>query len=479
MDRTDMDRRQFLKCGAVGVGAITVAAGGEEKSMVASTSNIGAGRVENWAGNISYVPKSVEFPRSLAALQLAVANSKKVRVIGSVHSFNAFTETADTVISLDNLNRVLSVDVEQKLVKVEGGCKLALLTQALESRDLCLPSLGDIDEQTVGGLVSTGTHGTGMQWGSFSDSTVLAGLDLVLADGSLLSLNDDGVEIEFLKAARLALGGLGVVYSVTFRCEPAHNLELKSKVVSLSEALSVESYQKNDHYEFFHFPFTKKCQIITRNKTDLPLTKNRFGQWFNNVVMENLVLGSLLEASAMRPRSIRKVMALITRLAGSERYVAGSAKVMSSKRFVKFYEMEYCLPIDKASEALQALAETAERFAKGTEPFYQSFPTEVRFIRGDQGNLLTPTIGRDSVYIAVQSHKAFGNGYPAFFKAAEDIFRSLDGRPHWAKLFYRNPITLYENAERFVSVRNELDPSGKFLNKLFTKMLAGEPYPFS
>ena len=82
--------------------------------------------------------------------------------------------------------------------------------------------MGDIDEQTVAGAISTGTHGTGGQRASLSAQ--VSGLELVTGKGELLRA-DAEENPDVLDVARLGLGALGILTSVTFDVEPMFTLE--------------------------------------------------------------------------------------------------------------------------------------------------------------------------------------------------------------------------------------------------------------
>ncbi len=63
----------------------------------------------NWAGNIDYAARSLHFPRSLAELQDIVRGARKIRAIGSRHSFNRISDTDAALVSLTHMNRVIGI----------------------------------------------------------------------------------------------------------------------------------------------------------------------------------------------------------------------------------------------------------------------------------------------------------------------------------------------------------------------------------
>src|SRR5207245_398201 len=81
-------------------------------------------------------------------------------------------------------------------------------------------------EESIAGAISTGTHGTGLRFGSLS--TQIVGMNLVTAEGRLLQISLDQ-QPELMAAARVSLGALGVITQVTIQCVQAFNLFLQAE----------------------------------------------------------------------------------------------------------------------------------------------------------------------------------------------------------------------------------------------------------
>lgn len=103
------------------------------------------------------------------------------------------------MLRMDRLDRVLEVDREAGLVKVEAGIGLRALSEAIWGYGMALESLGDIDRQTISGAISTATHGTGGRFRNLS--TLVEAVELVLPDGTLLDVSADS-ESELLPRPR-------------------------------------------------------------------------------------------------------------------------------------------------------------------------------------------------------------------------------------------------------------------------------------
>src|SRR5215208_1605391 len=119
----------------------------------------------NWARNARCEPAVIERPGSraevIAAVGRAAAAGRTVRVAGSGHSFTDGVLTDGTLLSLSRMGRLLDVDPESGLARVEAGITLDELSRALHLHGLALPNLGDIDVQSLAGAIATATHGTG------------------------------------------------------------------------------------------------------------------------------------------------------------------------------------------------------------------------------------------------------------------------------------------------------------------------------
>src|SRR5919201_2492219 len=227
----------------------------------------------NWTGDQRCSPALVERPRTLDELVRAVSGAGErgltVHVAGSGHSFTEAALTDGAMLRIEALNRVLDADRDSGLVKVEAGISLRDLSAVLWERGLAMENLGDIDRQTLAGAISTATHGTGAGFRNLSAQA--EALELVLGDGSLLEVSEQS-DGDAYRAARVGLGALGLIYSVTLRAVPAFTLHRVDSPRPLQETLASldDLVARNDHFEFFVFPYTDQALTIERNRVDEP-----------------------------------------------------------------------------------------------------------------------------------------------------------------------------------------------------------------
>lgn len=425
----------------------------------------------NWAGNQQCAPVRIERPRSEADLvrivREAAAAGERVKVVGAGHSFTGIALTDGRLLRLDDYRRLLAVDRERCLVTVEAGIRIGQLNEELDARGLALPNLGDIAYQSIAGAIATATHGTGRALGGIA--TQVVGMRLVAGDGAVVECSADQ-EPEVFRAARVGLGALGIVSTVTLLCVPAfrlHAIEEPMRVDAVLAALD-EHVEGNDHFEFFWVPHTGWALTKRNNRTDAPpAPRGRWQEFRDDILMSNVAFGALCRLGRLRPSLIPRLSKMVPSV-GRVEYVDKGYRVFASPRMVRFYEMEYAIPREACAEALNRLRDYVDRSGLRI-----SFPVEVRFTAGDDCSLST-AFGRESCYIAVHVYQ--GMHYQQYFEAVEGIMNGYGGRPHWGKLHFQTAETLaprYPEWEQFCRVRARLDPDGRFTNAYLDRVLGG------
>ena len=423
----------------------------------------------NWAGNQLSKPVRIERPSSesevVEIVLRAVAEHLRVKVVGSGHSFTGIAVPDEVMIDLAQMNRVVNVDHVGGVITVQAGIVLSDLNAYLESHKLSMPNLGDVTYQTLAGAVSTSTHGTGLQRTGLAAQ--IRAFKLVTSSGEVLTC-DPVHNAEIFHCGRVSLGALGVITEVTLNVVPAFNLRAVEQPMRISHVLDnfAQLIQENDFFEFYWVPHTKwaltKANNVSMDAIDSP---GRFATWYNKMFMENYAFGLLCRVGRLFPKLIPK-LATILPSSGRVEYVNVSHRIFSSKRLVKFYEMEYSITLDSLVPALREVMQMVE-----DRGFLISFPVEVRCTGGDDIPLSTST-GRRSAYIAVHMFK--GCEYTEYFAAVETILRKHEGRPHWGKIHNLDASdisSLYPEYQRFIEVRNQLDPEGVFTNDYLRRVL--------
>ncbi|MFF0648757.1 D-arabinono-1,4-lactone oxidase [Streptomyces tendae] len=428
------------------------------------------GTWRNWGGNITARPAREVAPASVDeladAVRRAAEDGLRIKAVGTGHSFTSIAATDGVLIRPQLLTGIRGVDRDAMTVTVEAGTPLKRLNMALAREGLSLTNMGDIMEQTVSGATSTGTHGTGRD--SASIAAQIRGLELVTADGSVLTCSADE-NPEVFAAARIGLGALGVVTAITFAVEPVFLLTAREEPMPFDRVLADFDalWSENEHFEFYWFPHTNSTNTKRNNRSAGPERPvGRFKGWLDDEFLSNGLFQGVNWVGRAAPATIPSIARISSRALSARTYTDTPYKVFTSPRRVRFVEMEYAVPRGAVVEALRELRAMVDR-----SRLRISFPVEVRTAPADDITLSTAS-GRDSAYIAV--HMFRGTPYQAYFTAAERIFTAHEGRPHWGKVHTRDAEYLsrvYPRFGEFTALRDRLDPERRFQNDYLRRVL--------
>ncbi|MEV5518049.1 D-arabinono-1,4-lactone oxidase [Streptomyces flaveolus] len=424
----------------------------------------------NWGGNVSARPTQEVAPASVdelaEAVRRAAEDGLRVKAVGTGHSFTSIAATDGVLIRPHLLTGIRRIDRDAMTVTVEAGTPLKRLNVALAREGLSLTNMGDIMEQTVSGATSTGTHGTGRD--SASIAAQIKGLELVTADGSVLTCSDKE-NPEVFAAARIGLGALGVVTAITFAVEPVFLLTAREEPMPFERVLADfdELWAENEHFEFYWFPHTGSTNTKRNNRSAGPAQPvGRLQGWFDDEFLSNGVFQAANWVGRAVPATIPAIARISSKALSARTYTDIPYEVFTSPRRVRFVEMEYAVPREAVVETLRELKAMVDRSGLRI-----SFPVEVRTAPADDITLSTAS-GRDSAYIAV--HMFRGTPYRSYFTAAERIFTAHEGRPHWGKVHTRDAeyfAGVYPRFGEFTALRDRLDPDRRFQNDYLRRVL--------
>lgn len=405
----------------------------------------------NWSGSVRAEPAQLAQPKSLAELQDLVRGAGKVRVVGAGHSFTPLCETDGLLLNLSELEGDV-VAPDRKTVTAPAGWSLKRLTRAMWDEGLSLPNQGDVNPQSLAGAIGTGTHGTGRDLGSLS--TLVQGVRSVAADGSVVEASR-AQNPDLFQGQRLSLGLFGVITAATIDVLPAYRLE--ERVEKKPLAWVYENFddlaQRHRHAEFFVFPYADEAIVKTLHPIEAEDTPR--GKPSN----EEDIFRFCCDMTRAFPFLAGPIQRFMTGASGDVHKVGPAYRIFPSTRNVRFEEMEYELPREAGLPALKA---AIAWIRKGRRPV--AFPFEFRWAAGDDIWISPFNKGPGA---SISMHQYAKMPWREVFAAAEPIFRSHGGRPHWGKRHFLSRAdvdALYPAVERFRAARRATDPGGKFLN---------------
>lgn len=408
----------------------------------------------NWSGFRSCYPEARATPESLDELVSVMKAARGgVRPVGSSHSFSELVPTDGTLLSLRNFSGVLSHDPAALTATIGAGTRLADLGEPLDAIGQALPNMPDIDWQTLGGALATGTHGTGQSMGALH--SFVKSFQLVTPRGEVLECSREK-NPEVFDAGRVSLGALGAITQYTLQNVKPFLARKRSWSLPLEEFYASYDELAAKHYSLdcYLIPQAGRAAVIAIDPTTEagpPRAPNRD---------DDLVNAMRIGRDWLWPGARHALLDMFMARAAPTDETEPSWKMFPTPRNIRFNEMEYHLPREALLPTLRKVKEVVD--VKHPEIF---FVIEVRVVKGDDAWLSPFYQHETSGSIAVHQYY---KEYPLdYFADVEPLYQDVGGRPHWGKMNTLDGATLaarYPKWKDFLAVREHLDPEGKMLN---------------
>ncbi|HZG57239.1 FAD-binding protein [Paenibacillus sp.] len=414
----------------------------------------------NWAGNFKYSASKIETPESVEQVQEIVAGSRRVKALGTRHSFNAVADTVGVLLSMERMNRVLDLDRAKGRVTVEGGVRYGELSAFLHANGYAVHNLASLPHITIAGAVATATHGSGDRNGNLA--TAVQAIEIVRADGGIAAYERDRPDGDFAGAV-VGLGALGVTTKLTLNLVPAFDVA-QTVYDDLPFDTAVERFDDifSSEYSVSLFTDWKGTSVnqawLKRNATERtgePWADEWFGAT-RATARRHPVPGHSAEYCS---EQLGIVGPWHERLAHFRMEFTPSAG--------EELQSEYFVPRRFARDALRAIDTLKERIA----PLL--YISEIRTVAADD-LWLSPAYREDIVGIHFTWKPAWEQVRLAL-PAIEAALEPYEARPHWGKLFTMAPErvrSLYERLPDFRRLQRAHDPDGKFSNEFLRMYLA-------
>jgi len=395
-------------------------------------------------------------------VQHLVKQHSKIKTLGTRHCFNNIADSKDNLLSTKEMNKVIALDTVNRTVTVEGGIKYGELAPYLHSKGWALHNLASLPHISVGGSITTATHGSGIKNGNLASA--VTGLEIVIADGSIVHLSK-ATDAEKLDAVIVGLGAIGVITKVTLQIQPTYMMrqnvftglpmeQLKSnfeKIVSAGYSVSL----------FHDWQTDRINEVWIKSRIDTDKDYSHVPEFYG---------------AKAATKNLHPIIDLSAENCTEQMGVPGPwyerlphFKMGFTPSSGKELQSEYFVPLHHAVEAIEAVS----RLGKQIGPHL--FITEIRTIAAD--NLWMSTAHRQT---SVTIHFTWKQETEAVLELLPQIEKALspfNPRPHWGKVFTMEPKVLesrYEKLGDFKKLIAEYDPQGKFRNEFLNRNIYGE-----
>lgn len=418
----------------------------------------------NWAGNYTYSAANYYVPANVEEIQELVARSQQIKVLGTRHSFNGIADCTESLISLQNLNRVISLDRTNHRVTVEAGIRYGELGEYLHANGYALHNLASLPHITVAGACATATHGSGDRHGNLA--TAVHAMEVVIADGSIVLFTREH-ENGHLAGAAVGLGGLGVVTKITLDVVPS--FQMHQHVYDNLPLAQLEAHFDDIFSSGYSVSLFTNWQESSFNQL-----------WKKQVTMDQSSAPKQVEAefygAKLADEHRHPVPGHTSENCSEQMGIPGPWHERMPHFRMDFtpsageeLQSEYYVPRQHAYAALCALNSMKELIS----PLL--YVSEVRTIAEDD-LWMSPCYKQEMVAFHF-TWKPNWEAVKQVLPIIEQHLEPFEVRPHWGKLFKMSPDRIqsrYEKLPEFQQLLRQCDPQGKFRNDFLKTYILGD-----
>ncbi|XP_074293801.1 putative L-gulonolactone oxidase 1 [Silene latifolia] len=421
------------------------------------------------------------------------------------------------VISTKNLNKVLNFDVEQQTMTVQSGMVLKQLIDEAAKVGLALPHSPYWAGVTVGGMISTASHGSSLRGLGSAVHDYVVGLTIVSPGGrddNFVKVRKLGVGDEDLKAAKVSLGVLGVISKVTFKLQPIFKRNLTFTTKS-DKDLGDKALTFGHEHEFGDMVWLpSQRQVIYRIDDRVPVTTPGNGVYdflpFRSIpqpILESVRASEdLYESHGLATlRCINSKTVTAAFLASAfgltnngfiftgYPVIGYQNKMQSAGGCLEHHQLGYCawdpridgefyysngftLPLSKVKsfiQDIQKLVNIKPNSLCGVEMYYGII---MRYVKKSPAYLGKDEDGIDFDITYYRSREHLSPRlYDDILSEIEQmaIFK-YNGLPHWGKnrnVAFQGVINKYKDGNKFLDVKAKYDPLGLFSSEWTDQIL--------
>ena len=512
----------------------------------------------NWTKNITYQPPVAGggyyfTPKNLdelkQVLKKAVSDNAVLRVSGQRHSQPPLvigtSDPSGRPLYLVDMScyadlgpsgdQTMVVDVVNKRITVNTGVREDQVDELLTRNNLMLRTVTAGGFFSIGGMTAVDVHGATIDAPIFAGT--VSSVTILRADGTVVTIDETSSAVDGWKPmqfARVNLGGLGIVTSVTIDVlDRPYATTLQASSVSF-DATSRDAFAQrfqqlltsHDRVEVFYNPYfvwpitneyfaacwdvvdpaeklpnqpipaQNACTLAQEDEFGAPLLPDEgIAEW---VAIE--AQKAKLSAGGLTVAGIASISKFVAEAAAahSDLWLTEAARVM----FMSYFLPMPAIDAESLGRVWDSLQVVGQRMQQGS-PFYIAAPMEFRFVTGsdvamagtyttDPGTLF---VNLDLIgFVEAVSTDQYPPALLQFFADVERAWVAMGGLPHNGKMygFYDpkgppgnytaafNPNFLAELRARrgaplqaYAAYRQSQDPGGTFYNAYLRALLEG------
>nr|XP_043639351.1 L-gulonolactone oxidase 3 [Erigeron canadensis] len=457
----------------------------------------------------------------------ATKNKHKLKVVSKFsHTIPKFACPAignsSVLVSTEKFNSKIDVNVDGLTVTVDSGVGLRDLINKVEDVGLSLVAAPYWEGVSVGGLISSGAHGSSWKGNGGAVHDHVVNIDIIVPglqnEGFAKILHLDATNNELFDAAKVSLGTLGIISKVTLSLEKGFK---RSITLNFTDDVGLEdrfmSHAKTHEFGDITW-YPSKHTAVYRNDDRVPLTTK--GDGTNDFLgfQSNLIAVSkttrATEKALENKRNVKGKCAMASSFIGYKKLIANGLKnnliftgypvigrqgkmqtsgscLYSSTRDILnacawdpringlvFYESTAIFPAEKFANFIRDVKKLRDLNPDNFCGIDIYNGILIRFIKASTAYLGQPV---DSVVIDFNYYRADSAMTPRLnqdlMEEMEQMaFLKYEARPHWAKnrkVAFTKVEKKYKYFNKFMAAKLKMDPQNIFSSEWSNELLFG------
>ena len=478
---------------------------------------------------ILFKPKSMN--DLVEIVKKAKSKGKRIRAIGSSHSWSDVAKTDQYMVNTHKLNAVLKIDrrslknpnQKEELIHVEAGMSINKFNKVLDRRKRAIINMGGVDHQTLAGAVSTSTHGSGLKLPSLPG--MVESILLVTETGLKQRIeptngitnpnkhSELGIKLiqddDTFYSVVVGFGTMGLVYSFIIKTRPFYYI---TESRSMHKWKDVKEWIKDGsiHYERkalrknppekkeLRAVFVRVNPFIVNNNSDHSVMiiehqelKGKPGWrtigertrviWSSVLGSFSIVTHAIFLLMEKWPHKIPGNIESSFKTSKDKEYTARAHKVLflgQVQMKEKGIDAEFAFPADNPTLLVNVvddlIKEANEMSQRAHNKLYHNAPIGMRWVQQSKF-YMSPEFGKDVVYIDTPNHSQT-TGMKEIMDRYQLVQFKHGGIPHWGKVHnkvessYIDNLRTWPHFNKWHAVYKRYNSSGMFNNPFTTRM---------
>ncbi len=427
--------------------------------------------------------EAVFTPGSVEQLQILVKQTNNpISIGGGRFSMGGQIAAPETIhIDMRGLNRVISLDVEQRVIRVQAGTRWRDIQHQIDEHDLSIKIMQTYSDFTVGGSISVNCHGRYIGLGPLILS--VRSLQVMLHDGELVEISPSE-KPELFYSIVGCYGAVGIIVEAELELTENTRVErTRQKVTALDYPDYFKEHVRNNPDAVFHNadlypPEFTRANAVTWSNTDRPAsTEERLNPGSRLYLLEKYFFWAITETPFGKWRREYIIDPVLFRksIVHWRNYEAGYhvnelEPVFRDQR--TYVLQEYFVSVEKFQPFLEAMSEILNRYRVNVVNI------SVRHAYEDPGSLLAWARGETYAFVLYYKQRTSEHAREQVAVWTRELINAVIANDGAYYLPYQPHATdeqfhqAYPNAKQLFANKRKYDPDYRFRNCLWEKYYA-------